>query len=80
MELWFSHSVCICFVYNHSSGIDMVKFVNDALYYIIIALIVMGFMFFLIGMLSVTLVLEILNWFYVRLGFRSLVHYCLNKR
>ena len=58
----------------------MVKFFNDALYYIIIALILMGFMFFLIGMLSVTLVLEILNWFYVRLGFRSLVHYCLNKR
>jgi uncharacterized membrane protein YkvI len=80
MELWFSHSVCICFVYNHSSGIDMVKFFNDALYYTIIALILMGFMFFLVGMLSVTLVLEILNWFYVRLGFRSLVHYCLNKR
>ena len=80
MELWFSHSVCICFVYNHSSGIDMVKFFNDALYYIIIALILMGFMFFLIGMLSVTLVLGILEWLYVRLGFRSLVHYCLNKR
>ena len=80
MELWFSHSVCICFVYNHSSGIDMVKFFNDALYYTIIALILMGFMFFLIGMLSVTLVLEILNWFYVRLGFRSLVHCCLIKR
>ena len=80
MELWFSHSVCICFVYNHSSGIDMVKFFNDALYYIIIALILMGFMFFLVGMLSVTLVLGILEWLYVRLGFRSLVHYCLNKR
>jgi uncharacterized membrane protein YedE/YeeE len=80
MELWFSHSVCICFVYNHSSGIDMVKFFNDALYYTIIALILMGFMFFLVGMLSVTLVLGILEWLYVRLGFRSLVHYCLNKR
>ena len=80
MELWFSHSICICFVYNHSTYIDMVKFFNDAMYYIIIALILMGFMFFLIGMLSVTLVLEILRWFYVRLGFRSLVHYCLNKR
>ena len=80
MELWFSHSVCICFVYNHSSGIDMVKLFYDTWYWILIALILMGFMFFLIGMLSVTLVLEILNWFYVRLGFRSLVHYCLNKR
>ena len=80
MELWFSHSVCICFVYNHSSGIDMVKFFNDALYYTISALILMGFMFFLVGMLSVTLVLGILEWLYVRLGFRSLVHYCLNKR
>ncbi len=80
MELWFSHSVCICFVYNHSSGIDMVKFFNDALYYTIIALILMGFMFFIVGMLSVTLVLGILEWLYVRLGFRSLVHYCLNKR
>ena len=80
MELWFSHSICICFVFNHSNDIDMVKFFNDAMYFIIIALILMGFMFFLIGMLSVTLVLEILRWFYVRLGFRSLVHYCLNKR
>ena len=43
MELWFSHSVCICFVYNHSNDIDMVKFFNDAIYYIIIALILMGF-------------------------------------
>ena len=80
MELWFSHSVCICSIFGHSSGIDMVKLFYDTMYWILMALIVMGFMFFLVGMLSVTLVLGILEWLYVRLGFRSLVHYCLNKR
>lgn len=80
MELCNCHSVCFCSICDHSSGIDMVKLFYDTWYCILMTLILMGFMFFLVGMLSVTLVLGILEWLYVRLGFRSLVHYCLNKR
>ncbi len=51
------------------------KFYYDSLHFVFIVMILIGFTFFFVGMIAVTLGLELLNRIYVHLGVRKFVHW-----
>ena len=51
------------------------KFYYDSVHFVLIVMILIGFAFFFVGMIAVTLGLELLNRVYVHLGVRKFVHW-----
>ena len=51
------------------------KFYYDSIHFVLIVMILIGFTFFFVGMIAVTLGLELLNRIYVHLGVRKFVHW-----
>ena len=51
------------------------KFYYDSVHFVLIVMILIGFAFFFVGMIAVTLGLELLNRIYVHLGVRKFVHW-----
>ena len=51
------------------------KFYYDSVHFVLIVMILIGFAFFFVGMIAVTLGLELLNRIYVHLGVRKFIHW-----